>query len=71
MKPVTSKKARHRNTPGKAKRIQNGKMWDALKAQTLGRSTAFSPTKLSHTISQFKNARPFKPNGKKPINRPK
>jgi hypothetical protein len=44
-----------------------------LKAQTLGRSTKFSADKLSVTISKFKeaNGRPYKPNGKKPINRPK
>lgn len=69
--PTSNKKGRHRNTPGKAARIANGKAWDELKAKTLGRSTTFSLKKLDHTISQFKNARPYKPNGKKPINRPK
>lgn len=72
-RPVTHKKARHRDTPGKAERITNGKVWEMLKAQTLGRSTKFSADKLSVTISKFKeaNGRPHKPNGKKPINRPK
>lgn len=69
--PTSNPKGRHRNTPGKAKRIANGKAWDALKAQTLGRSTVFSAARLSQTITQFKNARPFKPSGKKPISRPK
>lgn len=66
-----TKKNRHRDTPGKAGRIANGKAWDALKAQTLGRSTTFSTERLNQTINQFKNARPFKPSGKKPISRPK
>ena len=69
--PTSNPKGRHRNTPGKAKRIANGKAWDLLKAQTLGKSTTFSLKKLDHTISKFKNARPFKPSGKKPISRPK
>lgn len=68
---MSNTKGRHRNMPGKAKRIENGKIWEALKSKTLGRSTSFSPDKLSHTISQFKNAKPFKPSGKKPISRPK
>jgi hypothetical protein len=55
----------------KAARLENGKAWELLKAQTMGRSTKFSAEKLNQTISKFKNARPFKPNGKKPISRPK
>lgn len=70
-KPSSSKKARHRDTPGKAARIQNGKLWDTLRSAVLGNSQKFSNDKLSTTITQFKNARPFKPSGKKPISRPK
>lgn len=71
--PSSNKKGRHRNMPGKSARIEKGKVWDMLKAQTLGRSTKFSSDKLAVTISKFKeaNGRPHKPNGKKPINRPK
>jgi hypothetical protein len=71
--PTSNKKGRHRNMPGKSARIEKGKVWDLLKAQTLGRSTTFSSAKLSETILKFKeaNGRPHKPNGKKPINRPK
>lgn len=71
--PTSNKKGRHRNMPGKSARIEKGKVWDLLKAQTMGRSTKFSSEKLSATISKFKeaNGRPYKPNGKKPINRPK
>jgi hypothetical protein len=71
--PTSNKKGRHRNMPGKSARIEKGKVWDLLKAQTMGRSTKFSSEKLSATISKFKeaNGRPHKPNGKKPINRPK
>lgn len=72
-KPASHKKGRHRDTPGKAGRIQQGKIWEMLKAQTMGRSTKFSSEKLSAVIEKFKeaNGRPHKPNGKKPINRPK
>ena len=71
--PTSNKKGRHRNMPGKSARIEKGKVWDLLKAQTMGRSTIFSAERLSVTISKFKeaNGRPHKPNGKKPINRPK
>ncbi|MEI8223764.1 MAG: hypothetical protein WCG20_01430 [bacterium] len=71
--PTSNKKGRHRNMPGKSARIEKGKAWDLLKAQTMGRSTIFSADRLSATISKFKeaNGRPHKPNGKKPINRPK
>ena len=73
MKPVIKKKMRHRDTPGKASRIGNGKIWEELRKQALGSKGKFNPTSLSQTISKFKeaNGRPFKPNGKKPINRPK
>ena len=71
--PTSNKKGRHRNMPGKAARIEKGKVWEMLKAQTMGRSTTFSAEKLSVMINKFKdaNGRPHKPNGKKPINRPK
>ena len=64
---------RHRHTPGKAGRIGNGKIWEQLKAEALGSKGKFNPASLNETISKFKaaNGRPFKPNGKKPINRPK
>lgn len=52
--PTSNKKGRHRNTPGKAKRIANGKVWEELKAKTLGRSTTFSAKRLALTITQFK-----------------
>lgn len=71
--PTSNKKGRHRNMPGKAERVKKGQMWDLLKAETMGRSTKFSADRLSQTIAKFKeaNGRPHKPNGKKPINRPK
>ncbi len=73
MKPVIQKKARHKNTPGRAGRIGNGKIWEALKKETLGSKGKFNPVSLSQTIAKFKeaNGRPFKPNGKKPVSRPK
>lgn len=73
MKAIIKKKMRHKDTPGKAGRIGNGKIWEALKKDALGAKGKFSPDSLSATISKFKeaNGRPFKPNGKKPINRPK
>lgn len=66
MKPVIKKKMRHKDTPGKAGRIGNGKIWEALKKEALGHKGKFNPDSLAQTINKFKEA-----NGKKPINRPK
>ncbi len=72
MKAIIKKKMRHKDTPGKAGRIGNGKIWEALKKETLGSKGKFSPDTLTLAIEKFKGAtRPFKPSGKKPINRPK
>ncbi len=71
MKPKTNTKGRHRDNPAKAERVKNGKMWEMIKAEALGRSAKLSPEKLTSAINQFRNTKSNKPNGKKPINRPK
>ncbi len=43
----------------------------ATKKPVFDQSNKFHSEKSRHALSQFKNARPFKPSGKKPINRPK
>ena len=69
MKSNAQKKGRH--SGGKKARVENSKIWEQVKSEVVTRSGKFSPEKLQLAITKFKNARPFKPSGKKPISRPK
>ena len=66
------KKAAQKNISAWANK--KGDSWDALRAKIAGTSSedySGSQAQRDKSILRFKNAKPFKPSGKKPISRPK